>query len=78
MIATISLPGGSNFCFKLVKNEAEATAWRASWLTTHGETLETLEAVRQGQLLTNAEAKKATWRDGTHIYTQGGALLPEG
>lgn len=78
MIATISHPGGKNFQWKHVKNDAEARAWRAAWLRDVGESQETLGAVRDGLLLTDAEARRGRYRSGEKIYVADGILLAEG
>jgi hypothetical protein len=69
VIATIGLPGSNTFAWTRVTNAAEAEEWRAAWLAERGEaTQQDLNAVRQGLLLTEREAMRARWRDGSPIY----------
>jgi hypothetical protein len=68
VIATVSLPGGKNFEAIRVRNADEARAWRAAWLEKHGESQETLEAVRQGLLLTEKEAVALRYRSGERVF----------
>ena len=68
MIATIGLPGTSCFTWTRVKDAKEAQEYRACWLENVGESQETLNAVRQGLLLTEKEALKARYQSGERIY----------
>lgn len=73
MIATIGLPGSNTFLWTRVADSDEADEWRAAWLGDQGEaTQQDLNAVRQGLLLTEREALRARWRDGTRIYASPG------
>lgn len=68
MIAVISLPGGRNHEAVRVANRAEAETFFAAWLARHGETLETQQAHRQRHTLTEREALKVRYRDGSRVY----------
>jgi len=68
MIATIGLPGGRIFRWCHVKNAKDAAEYRAAWLREKGESQETLQAVRDGLLLTEKEGRRARYLDGSRIY----------
>ncbi len=68
MIALYGIPGSRNFAFKRVFTNAEGLAWIA-WIHKRSlpETQESLNSLRQSSVISNREAAKLRWNDGSKI-----------
>jgi hypothetical protein len=65
MIALFSLPGSSLFKVAYCRTRAEGEAWLAR--CAQPETQATLVALRQSRVISDREAAKLRWRDGSRI-----------
>ena len=68
MIATIGLAGSNDFDYARVGSREEGEAFGLWWLAQAGESQETLSAYREREVLTEKEAARRRWRDGSRVF----------
>jgi len=75
MIAIVGLPGGSDHDFVRVANRAEAEQFFAEWATAQGEMdLAAQSAYRQSAVLSERDAKRSRYFDGSRVYDNAKTL----
>ena len=67
MVAFFGLPGASQFSYAVVGTRGEGQRWLEKQVARHGETQESLNNLRQSRIVSNKEAAKWRWRDGSRI-----------
>lgn len=68
MVAFFGLPGTRQFTLGWFPSRAEAQVWLKSLNEAFGETQESLNNLRQSEIMSDAKASKARWRSGQRIW----------
>lgn len=70
MIALFGLPGSSQFCFIHVSTRAEGEVWLDRRANEPEPTQESMNNRRQSRVISNRDAMKLRWADGSRIVTR--------